>query len=174
MILVGSFAAVYVISIAVKNISGSSWKQQLNPIHAVLFLAGVIYWKFCSILYTFGVVSALIYNAYNKNKGMDGIPWGECFSIFKMMSFVIGWSISFIPTHILDQYVIRLYSKECRNCFKLGECSNEENELCGCPPYQKACSPFERCRGYWDPVVFDREAWEKQIRENPFDLTIKF
>lgn len=133
----------------------------------------MIFW-YILIGYAVAVGVAISYNSYNISLGYTGIPWKQCFNPLKMLSFVLGWGISIVPKHIIDQYVIRLYSKDCRQCFKEGECFNEENENCGCPPYQKACSPFEACMGHWDPIIWSKKKWEKKILDNPFDLTINF
>ena len=121
-------------------------------------------------LYVLAVVLALLTNRSLKKKEYQGIPWKECFYPSKHLSFFVGFVIGLIPQHILIQYSIRFLSKKCRDCQKSGECLNYfGKKTCGCHPYKKACSPWEKCiNGVYGPIIWNKKkAWEYIEDANP-------
>lgn len=100
---------------------------------------------------------ALIVNYRLKKKGYSGIEWKECFFPIKHLSFTIGYIVSLIPWWIMDQYVMRFYDDQCRLCILQRECKVNGVKGCGCDPYKKACSPFEKCSfDNYGPIIFNK------------------
>lgn len=124
--------------------------------------------------YIVASLSAIAYNASNKKKGYNGIPWSECLKPRKHFSFLIGFTLGQVPDHILEQFVIRHYHTRCKGCYTKGECDNQDNNACGCPPRLKAWSPFEFCVGSWDTIIWNKQEYEEIAKKDPAEITVSF
>lgn len=127
--------------------------------------------------YFFATIVALVYNKRLKRNGFTGIPWKECFFPEKHFSFLIGYFVSKIPKHIIEQYVLRFYDDECQKCYKSGECLHRitKKKTCGCDPYKKACSPFEKCsNSYWGLIIFNKSKAEAFLKSLKYKISITY
>lgn len=107
--------------------------------------------------------------------GFKGIPWVECFNPKKWISFFIGNVFYYlVPLWILDQYVIRFYSENCRNCIEKEVCIYNGEKGCGCNAYKKACSPLEQCSfNFYGPIILNKKEANKFLSNIKLTLKIE-
>lgn len=129
--------------------------------------------KFFGCLYLLGTVTALIYNRALKGYGLKGIGYKQCFNPLKQFSVILGFSLSLIPDHIIEQYVLRLYDTDCRaECYlgNGGKCVS-----CGCNTKAKMCSPFEMdSKDRWGRIEWSKEKYKKTRELYPVKITINY
>ncbi len=126
---------------------------------------------FVLVAYLIGVASAIYVN-YNLKfkKHMKGVPWKECFSVFKMASVLIGFLLSkTLPLYIIDQYVMRFSDEQCRQCMEEGVCKFT-NKPCGCDPLMMAYSPLEKCPAGNYGKIKGRKAFKEYLKEFYYKL----
>lgn len=118
---------------------------------------------------------AMYVNYGLKKKNYTGIEWKECFFPTKHFSFVIGYIISLIPWWIMDQYAMRFYDPECSVCIKRRSCERNGIKGCGCDPYKKACSPFEKCSfDNYFPIIFNKQKAINHLSNIKYKIEVKY
>lgn len=125
-------------------------------------------------IYAMAVISAVIVNYINKNNGLKGIPYTQCFSPIKLVSVLLGFILfTIIPEHILEQYIIRFYDEDCR-----AECINGNGGKCvscGCHTRAKMWSPLERCsKTRWQEIIWSKRKYIELRKEYPLQIKIKY
>lgn len=125
--------------------------------------------------YLIASFTALIVNYRLKKKNYTGIEWKECFFPIKHFSFAIGYIVSLIPWWVMDQYAMRFYDPECRICILQRECRLNGVKGCGCDPYKKACSPFEKCsfNNYY-PIIFNKTKAINHLSNIKYKIEVKY
>ena len=132
-----------------------------------------------SIYLTIGL-SAVLINKFSINKGLKGIPVYQCFSPVKWMSVLYGFILkTIVPLHIFEQYVLRIYDKDCSVCVKNGKCIGGLNCgfncACGCDTLAKMYSPFETDSGHnWDKIIFNKKKYEEFRKKYPITINISY
>lgn len=128
----------------------------------------------CGIIYAVGAISALSYNAWLRSEGLKGIPYSECFNPIKMLSVLVGFTLSaLLPLHIFEQLVIRIYDKECRQECLLG--NGGKCIACGCNTKAKMFSPFEECSKFnWGAIIWSKRKYIKHRKNFPIQIDINY
>lgn len=128
----------------------------------------VVLWIFVVIagLYLIGVLTCLF--ATRDNAAVDK---AKCFSPLSWLSYVSGNLIMYLcPPHVLEQFMLRFFDKECRQCVSDGKCFD-----CGCDMPAKAYVPYEKCsRGNWGPIIWDKEEYQELRELYPIKIEIKY
>lgn len=101
----------------------------------------------------------------------DLISVKDCLDPRKWFSYVLGnVMMTLLPPHILEQFVLRVFDKECRECVKNGKCYH-----CGCDMPARAYDPFTDCSGgNWGPIVFNKSEYLKIREEYPVEIKIEY
>lgn len=106
-----------------------------------------------------------------------------CWNPLKWGSVLLGFIYKIIfPPHVLEQYVLRFYDSECRQCIKRGECVfyDENGEVrtdkgCGCAMPEKAYVPFECCyEGNWGPIMWNKKKYNDHREKYPINITVEY
>lgn len=131
-------------------------------------------WKFFLILisiYIVGAVSALYVNNKNVKKGLKGIPWKDCFNPVKWMSVLYGFFLKvFIPPHVFEQLILRVYDPECQPCVENGKCVH-----CGCDTIAKMYSPLERdSDNNWDTIIWNKRKYKQHREKFPVKILVEW
>lgn len=125
--------------------------------------------------YLIASITALIVNRNLKKNNYTGISWKECFSPKKHLSFAVGYIVSLIPWWIMDQYAMRFYDIQCGQCIKQKECMVNGVKGCGCDPYKKACSPFEKCNfDNYFPIIFNKQKAIIHLSKIKYKIEVKY
>ncbi len=125
--------------------------------------------------YLIACVVAIDVNNNLKRNGYTGIPLKECFFPSKHFSFAIGYIVSLIPWWVMDQYAMRFYDPQCRTCILQRECRVNGVKGCGCDPYKKACSPFEKCSfNNYGPIIFNKVKAIIHLSKIKYKIEVKY
>lgn len=144
-----------------------------------MILAALIVITVIMGLYLIALISAMLVNRRLINQGFEGIPWEDCTMPSKMISFFLGFALSFIPWWIFEQYVERFYNEQCRPCISIGKCvsvdeDGEKINDCGCDPTKRAWSPLETCDGGYNKLILKESDYLEERRNYPMDIFIKY
>lgn len=101
----------------------------------------------------------------------DLIKLEDCLNPRNWVSYVTGHlMMRLLPPHVLEQYILRLFDSECRECVTNGKCHH-----CGCDMPARAYDPFTSCSaGNWGPIIFDKSKYAKLREEYPIEIQIKY
>lgn len=122
-------------------------------------------------VYILGSMIAMSMNYSLKNKGLKGIEWYECFSVYKQFNVAIGFVLkSIIPFHIFEQYVLRFYDEDCKPCLDKGKCL-----YCGCDTKAKMWAPGEEdSNDNWGKIIWSKKEYEKYRKRFPVQIKTEY
>ena len=138
--------------------------------------------NFFSVLFSAYVVAvtlAIYINSKNKLKGLKGITWVDCLNPVKFLSVLYGFLLkTLIPLHVFEQYVLRIYNKDCNVCIKGGSCIGGtrcgSDCACGCDTLAKMYSPLEEdSAGNWVKIEWNKDKYEAKRKLYPIKIEIK-
>lgn len=73
------------------------------------------------------------------------------------------------PLHIVEQLIIRMYDKECRDCVANGSCHH-----CGCD-MSKVYTPWDWCsKGNWGAMVESEREYKEIRKEFPVEISVNY
>lgn len=129
---------------------------------------GLIIWVLVVLagLYLFGVLTCLLSTRNNKE-----VDKGKCFKPLSWLSYALGYVIKrFVPLHVFEQIVLRIYDEECSRCVADGKCFD-----CGCDMPAKAYVPYESCsRGNWGPIIWGKKEYKELRKTYPVKIKIEY